>query len=42
MLPTNRADSTSLSAGLEDEEGKGVKEEEGGMFRVGLATVEDE
>lgn len=42
MLPTNRADSTSLSAGLEDEEGNGVREEEGGMFLVGLATVEDE
>lgn len=42
VLPTNRADSTSLSAGLEDEEGKGVREEEGGMFLVGLATVEDE
>lgn len=40
-LPTNRADSTSLSTGLEDE-GKGVREEEGGMFLVGLATVEDE
>lgn len=41
VLPTNRADSTSLSTGLEDEEGKGVEEEEEeGMCLVGLPTVE--
>lgn len=41
VMPTNRADSTSLSTGLEDEEGKGVEEEEEeGMFLVGLPTVE--
>lgn len=41
VLPTNRADSTSLSTGLAGEEGKGVREEEGGMSRVGLATVDE-
>lgn len=40
MLPTNRADSTSLSTGLEDEEGKGVEEEEEEGMLVGLPTVE--
>lgn len=42
VLPTNKADSTSASTRLDDEEGEGVKEDEDDKFLVRLAVVEGE